>query len=304
MPFIAYKPDKLRAVSRRLVEHANVIIEDYAAKGFTLTLRQLYYQFVTRNLLSNNDKSYGKLGAAVTLGRVCGLIDWNAIEDRLRAVITQPSWSDAHEMVAAARNQFRMDRWRHQTVRPEVWIEKDALTGVIEGPCRDHDVPYFACRGNVSQSALWRAAQRFDAQLRRGQQPVVLHLGDHDPSGIDMTRDNQDRLDLMVTEGHVEVRRIALNMDQVEELDLAPNPAKSSDRNWDKYVQRFQVTDSWELDAMSPEYLVSLLVREIRAHKDEETWEQDLDEEADEMAKLTAALETMSTDSYTTEEDE
>jgi hypothetical protein len=304
MPLIAYKADRLRDVSRTLVEQANVIIEDYADRGFTLTLRQLYYQFVTRNLLANNDKNYGKLGTAINLGRVCGLIDWHAIEDRLRAVVTQSSWTSAHELVAAAHDQFRMDRWRHQPNRPEVWIEKDALTGIIEGPCQQYGVPYFACRGNVSQSAIWRAAQRFDAQLLRGQQPVVLHLGDHDPSGIDMTRDNQDRLDVMVTEGSVEVRRIALNMDQVEALDLAPNPAKSSDKNWEKYVRRFEVTDSWELDAMPPEFMVDLLTREICDLRDEETWTQDMDEETDERAKLTTALETMTPTTYTPEEDE
>ena len=88
-------------------------------------------------------------------------------------------------------------------------------------------VPYFACRGYVSQSESFAAGVRFADHFRRRQTPIVFHLGDHDPSGIDMTRDNADRLHLFAGQ-RVEVRRLALNMEQIEEFNPPPNPAKET----------------------------------------------------------------------------
>ena len=75
----------------------------------------------------------------------------------------------------------------------------------------------FACRGYASQSEQWRAGKRLANYLRANQRVVILHLGDHDPSGIDMTRDNDDRLSMFARSSRVELKRVALNMDQVEQ---------------------------------------------------------------------------------------
>jgi hypothetical protein len=159
-------------------------------------------------------------------------------------------------MQAAARS-FALDKWAKQPTRIEVWVEKEALAGVVGQAADRHDVPWFSCRGYVSQSELWAAGARLKGYIAKGQNVVVLHLGDHDPSGIDMTRDIKDRLELFIetdwlyeemtvnkaTVGEIradmvvrcegrlplEVRRIALNMDQVEEYDPPPNPAKLTD---------------------------------------------------------------------------
>jgi hypothetical protein len=73
-------------------------------------------------------------------------------------------------------------------------IEKDALVGVIEDVCRQWDVPYFSCRGYASQSEMWGAGQRLLERIRSGRKVQVIHLGDHDPSGLDMSRDIRERL--------------------------------------------------------------------------------------------------------------
>ena len=232
----------------------------------------------------------------MSLARLCGLVDWSAIEDRLRKLEEKAHWPDAYSIVEACAHQFQMDRWRNQQNRVEVWIEKDALTGVIADVCDEFDVPYFACRGSVSQSAMYEAANRLRRAADRGQRPIILHLGDHDPSGIDMTRDNQDRLNMMIGVGTAEVRRIALNMDQVNELNLVPNPAKQSDSNWAKYVARFGVEHSWELDALSPPWLVQLVRTHIEALRDEETWAMDLETEEEERQKLVHAMNGMRDD--------
>lgn len=285
MPRIQYERKRLRRSSLRTIEQANEIIEEYRAQGFALTLRQLYYQFVARALIPNTERSYKNLGSVVNSGRLAGLIDWNAIEDRTRWLRDLPHWESPASIVDACADQFRLDRWADQEFRPEVWIEKDALIGVIEGVCQELDVPYFACRGYVSQSEQWRAGQRHLAHLDAGQRPIVFHLGDHDPSGIDMTRDNRSRLVTFSHLGDVQVRRLALNMDQVEEYDPPPNPAKMSDARALDYVSRFGAS-SWELDALEPSVIAELIRSNVEALIDLERWDEVERRERDGRARL------------------
>lgn len=226
---IQYHPCKFKAESLKTIEQANEIIALYEAQGFTLTLRQLYYQFVVRNLLPNTEKSYDNLGAVIGKARMAGLISWRAIEDRTRALQEQSHWRTPLDYMTVPASGYQIDRWKNQRCRLEVWVEKEALTGVVKGICEANDIPYFACRGYNSMSEQWAAGQRFAWYKQKNNQiPVIIHLGDHDPSGIDMTRDNKDRLSVFVGE-EVEVRRIALNFDQVEEYSPPPNPAKLTD---------------------------------------------------------------------------
>ena len=233
-----------------MIGQANRIIAEYQALGFVLTLRQLYYQFVSRAAIANTLAEYKRLGTIIRSGRRAGLIDWDAIEDRTRNVRRLPSWSNPSEIIEAVSRQYREDLWAGQYFRPEVWIEKDALLGVIENVCEEFRVPYFACRGNNSESEQYKAGKRFADYRDEGLTPLVLHLGDHDPNGLDMTRDNRDRLALFAR-GDVEVRRIALNLDQVELYRPPPNPAKETDSRYAAYARQFG-TECWELDALEP----------------------------------------------------
>jgi hypothetical protein len=188
--FTPYKP---QAKSLAVVEQANEIIDEYAVQGFTLTLRQLYYQFVARDLIANRISEYRRLGRIIRDARDGGLIDWAAIEDRTREVNVHNAWDSPASIVESSVQDYQEDLWRNQVYRPEVWIEKDALLGVIEGVCTEYRVPYFAHRGNNSQTLQHEAGKRFAGFLDQGLIPLVLHLADHDPNGIDMTRDNQSR---------------------------------------------------------------------------------------------------------------
>jgi len=150
-----------------------------------------------------------------------------------------------------------------------VFIEKDALIGVIEGVCTEYDVPYFSCRGYTSQSEMWTAAQRLIEREKHGKRTTIIHLGDHDPSGIDMTRDIQDRLRLFGSTATI--HRIALNFDQVEEYNPPPNPAKTTDSRYASY-QTLHGEESWELDSLEPSVIVELIRAEIEAHIDQDAW--------------------------------
>lgn len=267
MPRVKYIEKSFRESSLTLIATANEIISDYSAQGYDLTLRQLYYQFVARDVIPNNQKSYKNLGSLINDARLAGLIDWNAIEDRTRSLRAQPHWDNPAQMIQACEEQFSLDKWEGQGYAPEVWIEKDALIGVISGVCDEFDVPYFSCRGYTSQSEQWRAGRRLKEYARQVKTPIIFHLGDHDPSGLDMTRDNAQRLS-MFSGLPVEVKRLALNADQIQEYDPPPNPAKLTDSRSAEYV-RLYGDDSWELDALEPSVLAGLIsdaIMEIRDH--------------------------------------
>lgn len=277
MPKICYIQKRFKKETLEIIEVANQIIEQYAAQGFDLTLRQLYYQFVSQDLIANTERSYKRLGSIVNDARLAGLIDWEHITDRTRNLQSNSHWSDPGNILEMAARQYLEDRWALQRNRVEVWIEKDALVGVIEGICSELDVPYFSCRGYTSQSEMWVAAQRLQKYADKGQTPHVIHLGDHDPSGIDMSRDIQDRL-YMFMDDPAEVDRIALTWDQIETYDPPPNPAKITDSRADKYILAHG-NHSWELDALDPTVLRSLIEDAVLARLDDSAWNEATEEQ-------------------------
>lgn len=290
----AFIERSFKASSLATIEQANTILAEYEAQGFKLTLRQLYYQFVARDLLPNTLRSYKNLGGIVSDGRLAGLIDWESIEDRLREVEHVNTWDDPESIIGAVAKQYRRDVWQGQTQRCEVWIEKDALVGVIEPTCRKWRVPWFACRGYVSQSAQYEAAKRFREHLANGLAVTVFHLGDHDPSGLDMTRENQAKMDLMLSGdayafdmGGVVFERLALNRDQITRYRPPPNPAKDTDARFAEY-RRQHGTSSWELDALQPSVIAELIDDAISLLVDENEWDQQIQVEEAELQELAA----------------
>lgn len=273
MPRIAYQEWNPRPATLVLIGLANQIIERYQAQGFDLTLRQLYYQMVAQDLIPNTQRSYKNLGTAINNGRLAGLIDWRAIVDRTRNLRGIKTWDSPAAVIEECVDSFAIDLWENQPHRVEVWVEKDALVDVVAKACNKYRVDYFSCRGYTSQSELWLAARRLLYHEDQGKETEVIHLGDHDPSGIDMTRDIQDRLHLF--EAEARVRRIALNMDQVLEKNPPPNPAKVTDSRASGYIKRFG-RKSWELDALPPEYLVAIIQETISKYIDRDAWKADM----------------------------
>jgi hypothetical protein len=303
VPRVCYEPKKFRAESMALIEHATRICEEY--EGLSLTLRQLYYQFVARGLIANNQANYNKLGRVISEARLAGLFDWDYIVDRTRNLQSQSTWASPAEMIAGAAKKYRTDVWAPQKRRVEVWIEKDAAIGVIERICDLNMVPFFSCRGYTSSSEMWNAANRIGEYIRNGEQVLILHIGDHDPSGLDMTRDIEARLRRfiandwanqymgfgMFTRGDIRrsmiekmreegseieadeipwrIERIALTIEQIEEYGPPPNYAKESDSRYERYVEETGLTDSWELDALDPYVMQDLIQEWIDSFRDE-----------------------------------
>lgn len=285
MPKIEYTPKNFRSDTLSIINQANVIIAEYEQQGFDLTLRQLYYQFVARDLIPNTQRDYKRLGGIINDARLAGLIDWDSIVDRTRNLQSRGHWNSPREIMRSAETGYHIDFWARQKYRPEVWIEKDALTGVFAGICNELDVPFFACRGYNSQSEMWGASQRFLQYIGDGQIPLVLHFGDHDPSGVDMTRDTIDRLELFTECRGVEVKRLALNWGQVEQYNPPPNPTKTTDSRATAYIAEFG-KDSWELDAMEPQVLVDLTKNAIHDIRNGDTWGEDEGRKRSDRAQL------------------
>lgn len=302
---IRYINKKFQPATQRLIDQANAICGEYAQSDLSLTLRQLYYQFVARGLIPNEQASYNRLGAVISDARMAGEFDWDYIIDRTRNLQSSPTWASPASLLKAAGEQYRRDLWAPQKRRVEVWIEKDAAIGVIESVCGLNGVPYFSCRGYTSSSEMWSAAARIGGYLRNGEQTLILHIGDHDPSGLDMTRDIEDRLrtfihqdwanefmgagshsrgsikasmrDRMRAQGGKiqdgqepwQVRRIALTIEQIELYNPPPNPAKTTDARFRKYQEETGLDESWELDALDPFVMETLIQDHIDGFRDD-----------------------------------
>jgi len=260
-----------------LIDKINELIRNYMMQGYSLTLRQVYYQLVAKAIIENNERSYKNIGNLISNARLAGLIDWNSIEDRTRNMRGNSHWSTPGSIIDSAAYSYHLNHWEGQDYYVEVWVEKDALIGIVGQICGQLDVNFFSCRGYVSQSEMWGAAQRLKRMQEQEQKVVLLHLGDHDPSGKDMSRDIQDRLRTFDAYD-VEFRRLALNMNQIEKYNPPPNPAKLTDSRAEQYVNEFGY-DSWELDALEPQVISELIERNVKSYRNEKLYNEVLKQE-------------------------
>lgn len=299
----AFRPESLARI-----QQMSDIIDEYQQQGLTLTARQLYYQCVSRDIIPNTPAEYKKLTALLTDARYAGLVDWDAIEDRGREPNTPSEWPDVEALVKSALAAYRLPRWEGQDTYVELWVEKQALAGVLEPLAREAHATLMVNKGYSSASAMKVSAERirkrtiidaealeelkqelsdyldelgaedpeFIAQrVRIGKlmievlrKPVILYLGDHDPSGEDMVRDIKERL----TEFGVyrlEVEKIGLTIAQVKQYNPPPNPAKVEDSRAKAYIAKFG-PHSWEVDALPPQVLTQLVRRAFAKYVDKD----------------------------------
>lgn len=260
----------------------NQVVDEYSAQGYELTLRQVYYQLVARGYIPNNERSYKNVGSLINDGRLAGLIDWHSVTDRTRNLRKESHWDNPADVIASARYSYNLDKWKGQPNYVEVWVEKDALVDIVGQACSPLDTPYFSCRGYTSQSEMWSAAQRFIRQEQR-EKRIIIHLGDHDPSGIDMTRDIQERLELFGAD--VYVKRVALTMNQIQTYNPPPNPAKITDSRASKYIDQFG-DESWELDALEPKVITDLIKKQVTMYRNDDIYRAVCDKESREKEEL------------------
>jgi hypothetical protein len=312
MSKIRYETRSFTSAAEAVIDQAEVICQQYADQGYSLTLRQLYYRFIATDAFpesrrwalengrwrkdkagggtKNADPNYKWLGDLVSDARISGLIDWRHIEDRTRSTDGGDfGWGSPADFVSGVMDQYSITRWDGQASYVEVWVEKEALADVIGRPASRWHVPYMACKGSPSTSAVHDAAQRFRRIERQGRVTHLVYLGDHDPTGIDISRDISDRLAMFRSK--VTVDRIALNMDQVREFSPPPSPAKPGDSRTAGYVEQFGTEDTWELDALEPAQLEGLVEDAILGRLDTSLWDEREERERHERVVLTAVAD-------------
>ena len=254
---------------RTLMEHAIEVAKRYDS---AITLRQLFYQLVAANVVENSEGEYKAVGRAVTTARKMGLLPFKDIEDRGREVESTVKFIDAEDAVAWVKARFDQDRWINQDERVAVICEKAALSGVVEPICRRWQVPYVASKGYSSLSLGAEVASKLWGY-------TILYFGDHDPSGVHMPKNWKELLEGF--EANCPVLPVALTLDQVNHYDLVPQQVKPKDQRSAAYIKTYG-HECWELDALPPDVLTSMVESSITAFVDIDRWnERDAEIEAE-----------------------
>jgi hypothetical protein len=268
-----FREKKFGERALEIIERADGVCADYFRQGMKMTVRQLYYQFVSKNWIQNLPENYETLSTVISEARIAGMIDWDHIEDRGRVTHTQPAYKSLKSYLQQLTESYRLNKWKAQKHYVEVMIEKQALEGVIYPTCERWGVPLTANKGYGSTSMMYERGKYLQSMRDvEGKEIHVIYLGDHDPSGIDMSRDVQDRCE-EYSDGPVDVMRLALNFDQVQRHNLPENPTKMKDSRAADYISKYGMS-CWELDALPPATLVALVENGIKGVLDLKLWDK------------------------------
>jgi hypothetical protein len=290
-----------RAKSRALADGIVGIIDEV---GPPMSVRQVFYQCVVRQLVANDKSAYVKIRRLLDLLRDSGDVDEEAIVDRSRSVREATTWTDADEFIEADPGSYRKDLWVMQPVRVEIWLEKDALVGVIEPVTRKLGVLLLPARGFASRSALYQASERINASEKL---TIIYYLGDHDPSGLDMDRDLQHRLEKfgvtfskpeMIEGPQATFDRLGILPEDIIEFNLPPQRVKSNaeakkqgkkkgDPRATAFMKKYGA-DTVELDALPPDELRRRIKQAIKSHIKDAAWDRAQATEAAERESIAA----------------
>lgn len=269
----------------KIVDYVNEILDQYS---MPLTLRQIFYRLVASYEYPNKSSAYTQLSKQLVLARIREHIDESLIEDRSREFLggdhgfEDPQSYFYHQTSKFLSSPKHYNR-RMWTTQPEfvvVWVEKDALSRVFSKIAERFNVVTAPSRGYASYTYIIKAIE----QLPADKPTTILHFADHDPSGLDMTRDLHKRFN-EYSGLEVKVERIALNHGQVETYHLSPNPTKTADPRASDYIAKFG-NQCWELDAIEPSELESLVSKAITKHIDVAPWKKTFEQEKKERQKL------------------
>lgn len=280
-----------------LLNTINTILERYAAQGYRLTLRQLFYALVTENIIENSKAEYQKLSKILTRGRMAGRVDWDMIEDRGRQSYLPYYAFDPADAINDIVNSYRLNRQTGQENYIEVWCEKDALSQILRRVTTFYHIPLSINKGYTSCSAMYEAASRINYKTKHDYEwATVLYIGDHDPSGLDMIRDIEARLEEFNC--NPVIKHVALTTALVRKYNPPENHLKKDDFGKLKdprgqaYFEKFG-NKSWEVDALRPEVLDALIRAEIEKQINLDTFNNMLEKEAVDKRKLTEFAKTL-----------
>lgn len=270
--------------SLELLAQVQKIIESY---DFALTLRQIYYQLVAKQIIPNEQRYYKKLSRLCVAGRNEGMLPEEGFADRMREVDKLSSWPDLNEFMNTVKRSYHKDKWQNQDSYIEIWTEKDALRNVLTEITYKHDVALMVARGQLSRTAVYEAFKRYKA--KSDKECYLYYCGDFDPSGLSIYASIRERLcNFGVSVNFV---RIALTEEQIGEHQLPSDPAKQSDPNYNKFVRVYGSDMVVELDSLPPDVLRKIIEDCILQNIDEGRLAQILRKEESEKIRLNKFIE-------------
>lgn len=269
---------KPQSKTRELLADAQAVMEDFWPE-FILTVRQVYYNLVDKWLPRTEPTAkqtakqvfYEKLQIALRNARMSGLVDWKYIEDRSRGVVEWQHWASPQEVIQSGADSYAREMWETQPLAVEVHVEKDTLAGVVRDICMELDVSYLSHRGECSISDLYEAGRRM---RNRGKPTIVIYVGDHDPTGLDIPRTAAEMWDDM-RGVDCEIIRAAVTLDQGEDLgEVKAVPNSPGDTKSAAYEARYGIDYGWEAEALDPREIVQLVREEVEDLRDDDLWEK------------------------------
>lgn len=270
--------------SLELLAQVQKIIDSY---DFALTLRQIYYQLVAKQLIPNEQRYYKKLSRLCVAGRDEGILPEEGFADRLRAIDKLSSWINLNEFMQAVKRSYRKNKWQNQDSYLEIWTEKDALRNVLTEITYQHDVALMVARGQLSRTEVYRTAGRYKAQSDK--ECYLYYCGDFDPSGLCIYDSIKKRL--MNFGSTINFERIALTQEQIEKYQLPSDPGKKSDPNYNKFVSIYGSDMVVELDSLPPDVLRKIIEDCIIKNINYELLGQVQEKERDEGIRLSKFIE-------------
>lgn len=237
----------------------DAILVEFERQGPPMTVRQVFYRMSATGNADKTEAGYRRVQRALTEMRRAGALPYNYLADNTRWVRRPSTYSGIAAMLEQSQKFYRRALWDTQPVHVEIWLEKDALAGVINGITSNYDVPLYVTRGYPSLSYLYEAAQA----LADIDKPVfVYHFGDFDASGKDAAR--AIREGLASFGAIIDFREVAVTEAQIKALNLQTRPAKRSDPRAAKWGNV-----AVELDAIPPATLRGMVSSVIERHIDQ-----------------------------------
>jgi len=267
-----------------LIKEAFNVLSEYNP----MTLRQVYYQLVSKQIIENKKSEYQRLDNALIVARKEGLIPYEWIEDRTRRPRDIAMWEDLSEFIEDIRYAYRKNIWSRQKNYIVVWVEKEALSEIFRKIVEPYGVTLVVGRGYNSLSIKKELADRFKSM---NKSVIILYFGDFDPSGEDIYRDLIDSFSFFETRPKIE--KIALTREQVEEYHLPFDFTKKTDARASKFIDKYGDM-AVELDALPIQVLQGLIKENIEKYLDAKAFNSVIAEEEQELAVLDSWIKNIS----------
>jgi hypothetical protein len=253
--------------SRAEMDAIRVALYDVLADDNPMTVRQVFYRLVSSGAIEKTEMEYKQtVVRLLTAMRRNREIPFNWIADNTRWMRKPRTYHSLQSMLKITKDTYRRELWSNQPVYVEVWLEKDALAGVLYQETEPWDVPLMVTRGYSSISYLHAAA---DAMASIGKPVFVYYFGDHDPSGRDITRATEAGLREFAGDAEIHFERVAVTEEQITALQLPTRPTKKTDSRCKSFHGA-----SVEVDAIPPGFLRAIARNCIQAHIDKRRLKQ------------------------------